>query len=153
MRPNSYMKIFFYDTNRFYSSRQTHMYPWVYGLAYQNRSKCANENPMRKFLYCYSKNPKQPKFYQITKCSPYNNVNALTLARMHRWMRSSSFEIGVQYHPPAFGRRVILHPNFSGHRTVFTDTSSPESTYSLSECIQWYSWIKYIPCRCCPIRI
>ena len=28
---------------RFYSSRQTHMYPWVYGLANQNRSKFAIE--------------------------------------------------------------------------------------------------------------
>ena len=34
---------FFYDTNRFYSSRQTHMYPWVYGLGNQNRSKFAIE--------------------------------------------------------------------------------------------------------------
>ena len=66
-----------------------------------------------------------------TKYSPYNNVNALTLARMHQWMRSSSFEIGEQYHPPAFGRRVILHPDFSGNRTAFTDASSPESTHSL----------------------
>ena len=68
----------------------------------------------------------------ITKCFPYNNVNTLTLARTYRWIRSSSFEIGMQYHPPAYGRRVVLHPNFSGHRTVFTNTSSPESTYSLN---------------------
>ena len=44
-------------------------------------------------------------------------------------MRTSFFEIGVQYGPPAFGRQSILDPIFSGLWSVFTDTSAPESPY------------------------
>ena len=40
----------------------------------------------------------------------------MSLARTHRRMWTSSFEIGVQYRPPAFGRRSILNHNFSDFR-------------------------------------
>ena len=48
---------------------------------------------------------------------------------MHQWMRSSSFEIGVQYHPPAFGRRSILNPNFSEFR--WYSPIRPRQTHSI----------------------
>ena len=58
-----------------------------------------------------------------------NNVNAVSLARTHRRMQTSSFEIRVQYGPPACGRRSILDPNFSGFRSAFADASSPDSRH------------------------
>ena len=45
-----------------------------------------------------------------------NNVNTVLLARTYWGIPSSFFEIGVQYRPPAFGRRSILNPNFSEFR-------------------------------------
>ena len=41
-----------------------------------------------------------------------NNVNTVSLARTHQGMRTSSFEIRVQYGPTAAGRRSVLDPNF-----------------------------------------
>ena len=58
-----------------------------------------------------------------------NNVNTVSLARTHRVMQTSSFEIRVQYGPPACGRRSILDPNFSGFRSAFADASSPDSRH------------------------
>ena len=42
-----------------------------------------------------------------------NNVYAMSLARTHREMQTSFFEIGVQYGPRACGPRSILNPYFS----------------------------------------
>ena len=60
---------------------------------------------------------------------PNYNVNAMSLAWTHLEMRTSFFEIGVQYGPPACGRRSILDPNFSGFRSAFADASSPDSRH------------------------
>ena len=45
---------------------------------------------------------------------PNNNVSAMSLARTHLEMQTSSLEIGIQCKPPACGRRFTLDPNFSG---------------------------------------
>ena len=60
-----------------------------------------------------------------------NNVYAVSLARAHRVMRTSSLEIGVQCRPPAFGRRSTLDPNFSGLRSALPGAPSPDSPHSL----------------------
>ena len=83
---------------------------------------------------------------------PSNNVNTMSLARTYPGIPSSSYEMGgaippsrvgpemSQYEPPAFGRRFVLP--FQGlrvsggiappiSRTVFLDTSSPDSWYSI----------------------
>ena len=58
-------------------------------------------------------------------------MNALTLARTYRKYSPRSSKLEGQYGPPAFGRRPILPLQFLRPLTVFTDTYSPESTYSL----------------------
>ena len=45
-----------------------------------------------------------------------NNVNTVSLARTYWGIPSSFFEIGVQYGPPACGRRSVLDSNFSEFR-------------------------------------
>ena len=68
-----------------------------------------------------------------------NNVNTVSLARTHRGMQTSSFEIRVQYGPPACGRRSILDPNFSGFRSAFADASSPDSRH----CPSFFDKVEY----------
>ena len=41
-----------------------------------------------------------------------------------------SSKLGVQYGPPACGRRSILHPQFLRIRYAFTDAPSPDSPHS-----------------------
>ena len=43
-----------------------------------------------------------------------------------------SSKLGVQYGPPACGRRSILHPQFLRIRFAFTDASSPDSPHSIN---------------------
>ena len=60
-----------------------------------------------------------------------NNVHAVSLARAHRVMRTSSLEIGVQCRPPACDRQSTLDPNFSGQRSALPGAPSPDSPHSL----------------------
>ena len=80
---------------------------------------------------------------------PSNNVNTMSLARTYRgiprdWGAIPPSPVGPemsQYEPPAFGRRFVLQ--FQGlrvlggiappiSRTVFLDTSLPDSWYSIN---------------------
>ena len=63
-----------------------------------------------------------------------NNVITVSLARMYRGIPSSSFEIGAIPPSPvgfASGDRVVL-PQSLRTQTVFPDTSSPDSRYSIN---------------------
>ena len=65
---------------------------------------------------------------------PNNNVNTVSLAWMHWPMPSSSFEIeAIPPSPVGFasGDRVVL-PQSLRTQTVFPDTSSPDSRYSIN---------------------
>ena len=63
-----------------------------------------------------------------------NNVNAVSLARTHRPMPSSSLEMG-QYHPrpsaspPGFG---MVLPLSLGTQTALADASEPDSWHSIN---------------------
>ena len=79
-----------------------------------------------------------------------NNVSTVSLARTYRGIPSSSFEIEAIPPSPvglkASGDRVVL-PQSLRTQTVFPDTSSPDSRYSIilkhpiSNVLNFRSWI------------
>ena len=56
--------------------------------------------------------------------------NALTLARMHRWMRSDFLRNWGAISPDGRRPEGGIAPQFRRKRTAFTDASEPESTHS-----------------------
>ena len=72
---------------------------------------------------------------------PNNNVSAVSLARKHLEMKTSSLKIGVQCKPPACSRRFILDPNFSGFGPDFQ--MRPCQTHGIPPISRGYMQLPY----------
>ena len=77
---------------------------------------------------------------QVSQIWMKSHIFNLPITMWMRWVwlwhiskcKSHSSKLGMQYSPPACGRRATLHPQFLRIRFAFTNAPSPDSSHSSS---------------------